>query len=353
MSRPPVLGTGDGTGGAAMRTFRMPILTAAAFLLFLAAPTCSSHPYPILLGTIDVGKEGKILRDYAILDPFALIVTDGALSVADLQTGTMLHEVPLAGSEGDRITTDGDLLYVTSSTQEEVLHRTTLEIFGLDDAGRPLPHGRLDMEGRGSKEIGIHEGAALLLFSDAIGIVDVRDPEHPVLATRVPWETGGGVPWNMAIGNDVAYVAVGAGGVAVLDLSDPFTPHPITRFELGWFDDLALHGPYLYLPNEAGLESEILVVEAGNPAQLLELDARWAWRPSAVTYGSGTLAVVVGQGKGIECFDLHDPTRLRYAGGARLPRGFDPIGGRMTIVGEHLYVGGLHGIAVFRIDAPF
>ncbi len=336
-----------------MRTFRMPILTATAFLLFLAAPNCPPRSSPTLLGTIDVGEGGKLLRDYAILEPFALVVTNGALSVTDLQTGTMLHEVPLAGSDGGRITTDGDLLYVTSATQEGDLHRTTLEIFGLDEAGRLLPQGRLDMAGGGPTEIGLHAGALLLLFYDAIVIVDVRDPARPILATRVPWETGGGVPWNMAIENDVAYVAVGGGGVAAIDLSDPFAPHPITRFELGWFDDLALHGPYLYLPNEAGLESEILVVEAGNPAQLLELDARWAWRPSAVAYGSGTLAVVVGQGKGIECFDLHDPTRLRYAGGARLPRGFDPIGGRMTIVGEHLYVGGLHGIAVFRIDAAF
>jgi hypothetical protein len=89
-------------------------------------------------------------------------------------------------------------------------------------------------------------------------VADVSDPSRPAIVGET-----GPLPPNVidvAVAGDHAYAALGTGGLRVLDISDPATPHEVGVCEGSWVV-MDMAGNYVYLADGAGLR----VVDVSDP----------------------------------------------------------------------------------------
>jgi hypothetical protein len=160
-------------------------------------------------------------------------------------------------------------------------------------------------------------GDLLLVTAHGDGLlVFRRDPGGTL--TEIGRVAGLTNAWAVEARGDLAYVADGEGGLAVIDLADPTEPELVTTLELpGTAKDLVLRGPRVYLALGAAGIGALSLGDPRAPTLLTTVDTPGS--ALAVAVGEGANALYVADWNDIRVFDLSDPDTLTLVGREPLP----------------------------------
>jgi len=157
-------------------------------------------------------------------------------------------------------------VYVNNHTAYVAYSNGLILVDVADPLNPSFPSGAIVTEGFGLSVVVVGSYAYVSGAGESEGtekglnVVDVRDPQHPLLAGTCEW-TGGGSAEGVAVSGDYAYVADGSEGFQVIDISDPENPVKPAGGNEGACDttgsakDVAVSGNYAYVADvAAGLQ---------------------------------------------------------------------------------------------------
>jgi len=146
----------------------------------------------------------------------------------------------------------------------------------------------------------LHGTTGLVSTMFGMHVIDLSTPGAPALATTMTLP-GGMWPTSVAFDGDTAYVGTIAGGLMIVDLSDPYAPSQLSYFPLGSFDGyLEMFGSSVY----AQVGTEIVMIDVSDPALPAEVGRFEAEIEGSLLYGRGYVAVI---GDGLRMLDVTDP----------------------------------------------
>jgi hypothetical protein len=144
-----------------------------------------------------------------------------------------------------------------------------------------------------------------------------------------------------------AYVALGFGGVAFLDVADPTNCFALDRYESGeWVWSVAVAGNYAYVTDgNAGLQ----VIDVSNPTNCVRVGG---YDVSVDDVGvAGNYAYVTDGNAGLQVIDVSNPTNCVLVGGCN--NGPNGWARRVAVVGNYAYVADdLAGLQVIDVSDP-
>ena len=145
-------------------------------------------------------------------------------------------------------------------------------------------------------------------------------------------------PWQVRAAGDLAYVADGTGGLAVVDIADPSEPTLVTALALpGVARDLELSGDRTYVAVADPRVAQVSI-EDGSPPTLLEVEDTPG---SALGVAAGADAVFVADWNDVRLFDASDRDDLRSLGSepVQVSSGHDSRVLGIAATGDVFYVG--------------
>lgn len=172
-------------------------------------------------------------------------------------------------------------------------------------------------------------------------ILDIAEPHQPTLlgSYRLPNGAGGGI----AASGDVVYVAAGADGVVVVDVSNPAAPRRKGGYNTsGQAIQIMLIGTRAYV---ADSEGGLLILDVSNPASPRRLGGKTTGREVSGVFVSGNYAYLAeriwsdaaGREVGtLEIMDISDPARLKLVGAYEVDYGLFSV----LVAGNIAYLGG-------------
>jgi len=169
--------------------------------------------------------------------------------------------------------------------------------------------------------------------SEGVQVVDISDPNHPVLAAS--YDTPGNAN-DIRISGNLAFVADGLDGLRILDISSPTNLVSVGSLgSLGEAWDLAVSGQYVYVA--AGTEG-LRIVDVSSPATPV-------LRGTSVISGglvtgvdiSGNLAVVAARSAGVHIIDVSNPASPQALGFVHT-RGTHSFAADVTVNGNLAYI---------------
>jgi hypothetical protein len=181
-------------------------------------------------------------------------------------------------------------------------------------------------------------------------------PLAPANADGGTWEPlgqlAGGIPSDVAIQGDYAYVAAGS-ALTVVNVADPARPRQIGYCDVPLGDALyadvqrgpgvAVQSSYAYIADDAGLS----VIDVSDPTQP-SVVARWRERVLEDVAVSGAYAYACAGFNGLVVIDVSDPLRPVQVGQcATIGRAWS-----VAVQGRHAYVGEDHALSVVDISRP-
>lgn len=229
----------------------------------------------------------------------------------------------IEGSSGaSALAIQGNLLYAAG--------RFDLTIY---DIGVPAAPRRLGFMGgiAGGRQIAVRDGIVYVTGrSYGLWIIDARDPENPQLAgcfDTVELATG------IDLCGEILFVAERVYGIELLDVRDPFHPRFLSRITTDEAQSCCCQGDLLYVGDwQAGRLTVIDVSDPLNPhlAGQADLDgfADGVFSAGALVYCStghdakysAPMDDREGRGRGMEIFDMTEPTAPRRVGGVKFRR---------------------------------
>jgi len=178
-------------------------------------------------------------------------------------------------------------------------------------------------------------------FLWALYIMDVMDPQNPVLVNTVELEV---YPQAIAIEAGSLYLATNT-GLAVMTLTDPIAPQlqgflPLASASV----DVVLAGPYAYV---AELTTGLQVVDISDPSAP-ELRHTVASTPRQIALQGGHAYLAAG-GAGMQVVDISTPESAGIVGSVSLPGTATGI----AVLGDHAYVAvGDEGLQAVDVTNP-
>ncbi len=132
------------------------------------------------------------------------------------------------------------------------------------------------------------------------------------------WDDSYGMPYEVDIQGDYAYIAAKYGGLVIMDISNLSTPTFIGQYEgEGYANDLCVQGDYVY----TGFYGEgFAILDISNPENITKVgvykeDNYYCYSVDVL----GNLAFVANYNYGLDIFDVSDPQHLfRYDFGDRV-----------------------------------
>jgi len=236
----------------------------------------------------------------------------------------------------DMVVADG-LAYLAASS--------ALNIWDVSDLAAPtftgtlaVPAGKVDLSG---------SVAYLAGGADGLNVVDVSDPTQPV-------EIGGyaafGSSRRIVRSGDHGYVTQGAAGVVVLDLADLAAPHAIARHDTpGYAVDVAVVGDRAYV---ADREGGLRILDVSDPAGPVELGAA-AVASADVVVATADRAYVVddvlNEPDWIRIYDVTDPAAVTELGAILMQSEVDAL----DVTGDLLFAAADDlGLRVLDVSNP-
>ncbi len=140
-------------------------------------------------------------------------------------------------------------------------------------------------------------------------VFDVSSPNNPTLVGRVgdyssPVE-------DIAVDGEIAYVAAGASGLRIIDVSDASQPHEVSFWAGGASaSGVCVVGRYAYVAHGDGL-AVVDVLDPANPTEVGDGYETWGWT-AHVDVVSGTAYVATGWG--LDLIDVADPLHPQLEG---------------------------------------
>ena len=189
---------------------------------------------------------------------------------------------------------------------------------------------------------------------DELQIVDISDPNHLNLVSRTEFRTRGIAIHGIYVKGVYAYLATGAEGLYVVDISDPYRPELIQNYSLGRTSGVFAVGEYIYVTGTRGG----LKIITGNPRDMYEIGASQI--PSNYPGYVGAKDIVVKENyayvaygdAGLQIFNISDPRNPFWVGEYVYPHCFSNA---ISINEEYAYVGctGYEwGLQVINISNP-
>lgn len=174
---------------------------------------------------------------------------------------------------------------------------------------------------------------------------DLSDPAAPRLIGR--YAAGGGINAVKLRGTD-AFVAAGAAGLQIVDLSRPSNLLPKEASSLpsgGSAWDVAVSGTYAYVTvGEAGL----FILNISRPAEPILIGAIETDGVAVEVAVSANYAYVADGYAGLQVVDVGDPTRPRRVG----TLGIEGPAYHVAVADEHVLVAGEYGVHVIEVRDP-
>ncbi len=209
---------------------------------------------------------------------------------------------------------------------------------------RPRAVGHLPEKNRKSWGLALlSENIALLAQGlDGLAVIDIADRRHPREISRIESR---GFSWEVEVSGQLAYLCDGGGGLRIFDLSTPTDPRPLGEYDTyGHLRDLTLVDDIAYL---ADGRKGLTVLDVADPKQprLLAADEELdnLWRMGS--YGGKVYAG--GTGRGLMELNVDDPARPRITGQVAVPGSVRGL----TIVNDHLvFADGIYGIQVVPLE---
>lgn len=224
---------------------------------------------PVRLDTTAlVTTPGPVYGDLAVRGQYAYVTrNNGGLLVFDLNNPSAPVLVGTYDSPGfaKDVTVAGDYAYMADGS--------ALLILDVANPLGPVLKGTLALP---ASVIGVtvRGPTAYVSCSGSFVIVDVSNPVAPTRLSTTAVPTGAGSFVACKVQSGVAYCALGSGGLALYNVSNPFTPVLLgTLPEAGNGSTVRLEvsGQYVFLANQA---EGIWMIDASNPAAL-KIVASW------------------------------------------------------------------------------
>lgn len=175
---------------------------------------------PILVGEVEIGG-GCVMEDIFVEGSVAYLACRGfGLHLIDISD----PDVPVEAGSTDffawRVWADGGIAYVTDRDDPG------LWIVDATDPASPAVLARFDSDYEAG-DVEVAAGRAYLTDDVELKVLDVSDPSAPALLAAVPTPA---MSRALALRGDLAYIAAGSNGVAVVDVSDLDAPSTVGSF---------------------------------------------------------------------------------------------------------------------------
>lgn len=254
--------------------------------------------------------------DAAVKDSYAYIAdqTRGVriIDISDISAPKEVHSLSSGYAQG--VTVEGTSLYLADGSGG-------VKIFDVTKPAAAQEAGSLGLGGGQAKEIAVRGSYAYIANgTEGLRVIDVSDPQNPKNpdGTVTGIDTEGvamGIELHVVTENEVyAYVADGAEGVRVIDISDPENPanpggSPKKFSTGGSANDIAIKGSYAYVAiGPAGFR----IIDISTPDSPTDPEGS----PVIIdTDGAGSAVIVngpfayVADGTyGVQIIDISDPT---------------------------------------------
>jgi len=141
-------------------------------------------------------------------------------------------------------------------------------------------------------------------------IWDITDPAQPVKSGQSGILSG--VVRDIELAGTYAYVAVGDGGVHIIDISSPAAPAEVGDFATyGRVDGIAVSGNYAYV---ASIFDDFRIFDISTPATPTEVGHYGSITIANGVYVTGDYAYVAAGGDGLQILDVSDPANPIWQG---------------------------------------
>ncbi len=206
------------------------------------------------------------------------------------------------------ITISGDLAYIAA--------RKSMLICDISDPSNPQEIGVFETDGSAR---GIDVSGNLAFIADGghgFAIVDITDPQA---ITEIGAVYEGTVANSIAVSGNYAYVAHSchmsntmSQGLTTIDISNPQEPKTVAAVhECYWAKDVVVEGNYAYIAagfylDEHNHDGAFYIVDITDPVNPVKVSNKWL----EVGYGvavSGDYACIADRKQGLKIFDVHNP----------------------------------------------
>jgi hypothetical protein len=176
-----------------------------------------------------------------------------------------------------------------------------------------------------------------------LAVLNVADPSHPVPVGESPIFPD--YVRGVAIVEEYAYVAAGAGGLFVVNVSNPAQPTITGLYDTsGDAQSVTVAGDYAYVADEdAGLR----VIDIGTPSTPTEIASYNPTSSIRDVVVAGNYAYLATYGDGLHLLDIsnpHAPAHQRTYGTSHAKA--------VTISGNHAYLVHENGLSIFNVTNP-
>ena len=275
----------------------LPLLLCFSLLVLLACPAHAGGTWP------PVGQcAGGYPYDVAVQGNYAYVAAGTAMTVVDISTPSEPHqvaEVPMPGVV-TRVAVAGAYAYAAAG-------EAGLWIVNVSDPANPVVAGTwlwappvvsdpiaMDVAVGGGYAYVAHRAMSW----SGVVVVDVSDATNPQEAAV--WDAPGDI-WGVTVAGTYAYVS--AGGMRILDISDPVNAHEVGSIAMSSYQ-VAVAGTYAYV---AGGNTGLRVVDVSNPVTPTEVGfwdtAGWAGDVAI----AGLYAYVADSNDGLRVIYVSDP----------------------------------------------
>jgi alpha-tubulin suppressor-like RCC1 family protein len=255
-----------------------------------------SHPaQPVLVGTFRDGLEVGISHSIQVADNFAYVATDVGLQVFDLSTPNQPQWLSTS-QEVSAYAMDiaGGYLYLATGMD--------LRVLDLGDPVQPVLVGANGL-GAGATSVRTLGNHCYLAVGNRLEVLDISNPAQP---RGVGGYDAPGAMADLAVADRYVFVAAGAAGLPILDLSDPANPALVSvgsRETGGPAEALAVVGNYAYL---ADGYSGLQVIDLAGTNGLVRVGQVQTTNSACAVHVVGNCAYV-GTSLGLEIMDVSTP----------------------------------------------
>jgi hypothetical protein len=287
----------------------------------------ATYPDP---GTIDA-RRVAVSGDYAYAT-----CGDAGLKVLDISTQGIFTDAGSCDTPGIAagVAVSGDYAFVLDeddpATPIDEQNEQALQIIDLTDLSGPV--GSVGLQGV-PYDIAVMGNFAFIADGAAgLQIIDVSSPDDPetVGFRSTP---GSDDSQGVAVRGNYAYVASGTDGLYVLDVTTPNNPIIIKTFAPGGqdFRDVAISGNYAYVADDS---TGLRVLDISFPNNVIEVGScNTSGTAESVVIG-GNYAFLADGTQGVQVIDISDPTTPTVIGECQLPGGSAVD---VTVTGEFAY----------------
>jgi len=251
---------------------------------------------------------GSYFQRDALGHPWGVRAKDGYLYVSDFRMGLKIFDIadpsnPMylgkyrISTEAEGVEVRGNVAYVCSSWGNGI------EVIDLSDRNHPDLIVKITLPGSGSVKKAKASGNYLYTVGSEGGVfvLEISNPFSPAFENRFDTD---GIAQDLAIVGNALFVADGATGVKVIDISSAPTLSLLTSITgIGNVMALDADGPRAIVGVSGTTKYEIRSYDISNPASPIFRDSIYSWFPNDLKI-SGHYALVQNHKAGIWAYDI-------------------------------------------------